>query len=204
VRGGASSWEAGQTVSRRRKADRKKRPLGSARPVTAPPSPPKAALDPASPPQSRRSFLWKTWLGLAAVAAAEALWVIVDLLRPRAAVADESSIVEAGPVDRFAPASVTAFPQGKFYLVRLEDGGFLAVSRECTHLGCTVPWIEKEQRFVCPCHSSAFDIRGDVLNPPAPRALDLYEVRIENRVVKVNTATVERRSTFAASQVTRM
>ena len=28
-----------------------------------------------------------------------------------------------------------------------------------------------EQRFICPCHSSAFDIRGDVVNPPAPRAL---------------------------------
>ena len=88
-------------------------------------------------------------------------------------------------------------------MARLKDGGFLAVSRECTHLGCTVPWVEEEHRFVCPCHSSAFDIRGEVINPPAPRALDLFEVRIENRIVKVNTANVERRSTFSSGQVTK-
>ena len=107
----------------------------------------------------------------------------------------------AGPVDRFPPDSVTAFPQGKFYLIRLEGGEFLAVARECTHLGCTVPWVEAEHRFVCPCHSSAFDIRGDVVNPPAPRALDLYEVRIENRVVKVNTGNVRKRRRFEPGQV---
>ena len=98
---------------------------------------------------------------------------------------------------------MTAFPQGRFYLVRLQDGGFLALSRECTHLGCTVPWVEEENRFVCPCHSSAFDIRGEVINPPAPRALDIFEVRIENRIVKVNTANVRRRSAFDSRQVAR-
>ena len=68
---------------------------------------------------------------------------------------------------------------------------------------CTVPWDEDEHRFVCPCHSSAFDIRGEVINPPAPRALDLMEVRIENRIVKVNTANTRRRSEFRSDQVTR-
>jgi hypothetical protein len=42
-----------------------------------------------------------------------------------------------------------------------------------------------------------------VVNPPAPRALDLYEVRIENRVVKVNTANLRKRRAFEAAQVTR-
>jgi cytochrome b6-f complex iron-sulfur subunit len=164
---------------------------------------PAQAARPDTPASSRRSFLWKTWLGLAAVAAAEVVWVVVDFVRPRKAQADGSMIVVAGPIERFEPGTVTAFPQGKFYLVRLDDGGFLAVSRECTHLGCTVPWVETERQFVCPCHSSAFDIRGDVVNPPAPRALDLYEVRVENRVVKVNTATAERRATFEPGQVLR-
>ena len=168
-----------------------------------PPSHPDPGEVTAAPTASRRSFLWKTWLGLAAVAVAEVVWVVVDFVRPRKAAADESTIVVAGPVDRFELGSVTAFPQGKFYLVRLDDGGFLAVSRECTHLGCTVPWVETERQFVCPCHSSAFDIQGDVVNPPAPRALDLYEVRIENRVVKINTAAPERRAAFEATQVTR-
>jgi len=156
-----------------------------------------------SPEPTRRTFLWKVWLGLAVVALAEILWIVVDFLRPRRARArEDEAVVVAGPIDRFEPDSVTAFPQGKFYLICLPSGGFLAVSRECTHLGCTVPWIDDEHRFVCPCHASAFDIRGDVINAPAPRALDLYEVRIENRIVKVNTANLSRRRAYDPTQVT--
>lgn len=156
------------------------------------------------PPPSRRAFLWKTWLGLAGIATIELVWVVVDALRPRRqALATADAVVVAGPVDRFNPASVTAFSAGRFYLVRTEEGGFLAVSRECTHLGCTVPWSSEQNRFVCPCHGSAFDLHGDVVKPPAPRALDLFEVRIENQVVKVNTANVRRRRMFDPQQVTR-
>jgi cytochrome b6-f complex iron-sulfur subunit len=176
-------------VRRKRGAARVPEPQPTAsRPVAHPPT------------RSRRRFLWTAWLGLSGVALAELAWVVVDFLRPRRRPADDAGVVVAGPVDRFLPDSVTAFPQGKFYLVRLEDGGFLAVARECTHLGCTVPWVETEHRFVCPCHSSAFDIRGDVVNPPAPRALDLYEVRIENRVVKVNTENMRKRRRFEPGQ----
>jgi len=108
----------------------------------------------------------------------------------------------AGPVERFDPGSVTAFREGEFYLARLKDGGFLALHRKCSHLGCTVPWIKDEQRFVCPCHASAFDINGAVLDAPAPRALDLFAVRIENGIVKVDTTKPIRRSSFESDQVT--
>lgn len=152
---------------------------------------------------SRRSFLWKIWLGLGGLALLEYLWLAADFLRPRKGGAAETteSIIVAGPLERFNPGSVTAFPAGKFYLTRLEDGGFLALSRECTHLGCTVPWIEEETRFVCPCHSSAYDIRGDVLSPPAPRALDNYAVRIENGIVKVDVSRPLKRRSFEYGQV---
>lgn len=157
----------------------------------------------ADPDSSRRRFIWLTWMGLFGVMLVEGLWIVFDFLRPRRARAEsDSGVVVAGPVDRFESGSVTAFPQGKFYLVRLNDGGFLAVSRECTHLGCTVPWVSDEARFVCPCHASSFDMHGDVVSPPAPRALDLYEVRIENRIVKVNTANQQQRSAFRTAQVT--
>ena len=162
-------------------------------------------LDAATPSgESRRSFLGKAWLGLGVVALIESVWIVLEFLRPRRAQAtDPAAIVIAGPVDRFEPESVTAFPQGKFYLVRLEDGGFLALARDCTHLGCTVPWLADENRFVCPCHSSAFDIHGDVIDQPAPRALDLYAVRIENQIVKVDTSKPIRRRSFQPAQVTR-
>ncbi|UCF21468.1 MAG: Rieske (2Fe-2S) protein [Gemmatimonadota bacterium] len=156
-------------------------------------------------PSSRRRFIWGLWLGLGGVALLEYAWLIADFLRPRKKLADAvEAIVVAGPVERFEPDSVTPFPQGKFYLARLEDGGFLALSRECTHLGCTVPWIADEGRFVCPCHSSAFDIRGDVIDPPAPRALDYYAVRIENKIVKVDVSRPIKRPAFDWDQVTRV
>jgi len=152
---------------------------------------------------SRRSFLSRLWLGLGGLALAEYVWLMVEFLRPRSGPAEDAGVLVAGPVEQFDLDSVTAFPAGRFYLTRLADGGFLAVSRECTHLGCTVPWMADEGRFVCPCHSSAYDIRGDVLSPPAPRALDIHPVRIENGIVKVDTGRTLKRRSFEASQVAR-
>jgi len=155
------------------------------------------------PATTRRSFLWKfSWI-LGGVVAVEYLVVALDFLRPRRRRGsdDNAKVVVAGPVDRFDPGSVTPFPKGKFYLARLDDGGFLAVSRECTHLGCTVPWNSDRKLFLCPCHASAFDITGRVLSPPAPRALDLHPVRIESDTVKVDTGTKIQRKSFDRSQV---
>jgi cytochrome b6-f complex iron-sulfur subunit len=158
-----------------------------------------------APETTRRSFLGRLWLVLGGVALAEAVWIVVAFFKPRPRVAPSGSdtIFVAGPVERFEPGTVTAFPGGRFYLARLADGGFLALNRECTHLGCTVPWVEAEARFVCPCHASRFDITGQVLGPPAPRPLDVFPVRIENRIVKVDLSAPIRRRSFADSQVAR-
>ena len=152
---------------------------------------------------TRRSFL--SWLGVSigVLLSAEIIWLLFSFLRPRKTTADKQAIIfEAGPEEQFVAGSVTPFPEGKFYLARLADGGFLAIARECTHLGCTVIWEDKEGRFLCPCHASAFDIRGEVVKPPAPRSLDHYVVSIENREVKIDLSQRTRRSSFASSQVT--
>ena len=153
---------------------------------------------------SRRSFLNRIWAGLGILALLELAGMALLYLRPaKRGDAEEGAgaIIEAGAVAAFAPDSVTAFVQGKFYLCRLTDGGFLAVSRTCTHLGCTVPWVEKERRFACPCHGSTFDITGEVTGPPAPRALDLFALTIENDTVTVDTGRRIKRSAFRAEQV---
>ncbi len=153
---------------------------------------------------SRRSFLRRIWKLLGLLALAEAAWLVVSFLRPRKNRSDAEGgggTVVAGRLGDFEPGSVTAFPRGRFYLARLADGGFLALSRTCTHLGCTVPWVAEEGKFVCPCHASAFDIRGEVVSPPAPRALDTYAVRIEGEVVKVDLDELRQRKRFEATQV---
>jgi cytochrome b6-f complex iron-sulfur subunit len=153
--------------------------------------------------QPRRSFLGLAWVGIGLATIVEAAWIVASFLKPRPSAPKGGSLVVAGPSDGFAPSSVTAFPAGKFYLVRLQDGGFLALHRQCTHLGCSVPWDEAAGRFACPCHASVFDLRGDVLAPPAPRPLDLFAVRIENGIVKVDVSVPIRRLAFDPSQVTR-
>jgi cytochrome b6-f complex iron-sulfur subunit len=153
---------------------------------------------------SRRSFLNKLWIVLGGLALVEVVGLVLAFFQPRktrAKEGDSGGIVEAGAVEKFSLNSVTAFVRGKFYLARLEDGGFLALSRKCTHLGCTVPWSSKEMKFVCPCHASVYDIRGDVVSAPAPRPLDLLHVFIENNMVKVDTNKVIKRSVFRPEQV---
>lgn len=154
---------------------------------------------------SRRSFFTKLWIFLGIVAIAEFIGVVSAFLMPpkkRGKAASFENIIEAGPVDKFPIESVTAFIRGKFYLARLKDGGFLALSRKCTHLGCTVPWVSEEKKFVCPCHASAFDIGGEVISPPAPRALDIYRVVIENDIIKVNIGQKIKRTQFRTEHVT--
>jgi cytochrome b6-f complex iron-sulfur subunit len=154
---------------------------------------------------NRRSFLNILWVILGGVALVEFVAVAFAFLRPRKLEdrgEDTDSIITAGAVDRFALNSVTAFVRGKFYLARLEDGGFLALSRTCTHLGCSVPWMEKEMKFACPCHGSAFDITGSVIEAPAPRALDIYPIAIENNIIKVHTREPIKRSAFRVEQLT--
>lgn len=153
---------------------------------------------------SRRSFLNLIWLSLGFVALVEFITVAFAFLRPgktKAPRERSDAIVTGGAIDRFIPNSVTAFVRGRFYLARLEDGGFLALSRKCTHLGCTVPWVADENKFICPCHGSSFDITGSVISPPAPRALDMYPVIIENDIVKVDTSKPIKRGEFSSEQV---
>ncbi|MBT8082792.1 MAG: Rieske 2Fe-2S domain-containing protein [Gammaproteobacteria bacterium] len=143
---------------------------------------------------------------LGGVALLEAGWIAISNFVPGArgkASPDGPGVIVAGPVERFAPGSVTPFVAGKCYLVRDEDGGFLALHRKCTHLGCSVPWNETERRFACPCHASAFDIHGDVVNAPASRPLDLFAVTIRDGVVRIDTSRPIRRTVFEPGQVVR-
>jgi cytochrome b6-f complex iron-sulfur subunit len=155
---------------------------------------------------SRRTFLRGLWIGLGILAVAEFAGVVFAFLRPRKSPVSKTElggIIEAGPIDDFKPESVTAFILGQFYLSRLKDGGFLDISRKCTHLGCTVTWDSDGNIFLCPCHSSAFDLTGEVISPPAPRPLDLHPVDIENGIVRVDTGKKIKRKSFKLSQVVR-
>jgi cytochrome b6-f complex iron-sulfur subunit len=154
--------------------------------------------------ESRRTFLNKLWKGLAILAGIEFTAVIFGFLfsgKGEKKSYTPKQLIEAGPVNSFEANSVTVFRGGRFYLSRLEDGGFIALSLRCTHLGCSVEWEEDKKRFICPCHSSAFSMNGDVQNPPAPKALDYYPVIVEKGIIKVDVGTKLERDRFSKEQI---
>jgi cytochrome b6-f complex iron-sulfur subunit len=165
------------------------------------PRPAKPSTTAEAPSRSRRNFLKLGVGALGMLALAEMGAASLVFLQPRSLEGEFGGVVAAGAVDSFLAGSVTEFPDGRFFLIRSQDGGFLAVYRKCTHLGCAVSWQAGEQRFACPCHGSNFDFYGNVENPPAPRALDTFAVAIDAGQVLVDTARPQSRDSFAPEQL---
>ena len=154
---------------------------------------------------SRRRFFYRIWRVLGIVALFEIVVIFFAFLfsgRKRSGRTNLSQVKVIGRLDDFEPGTVYPYRSGQLYLVRMLDGGFLALSLKCTHLGCSVRWIEDEQKFVCPCHASQFDRKGNVLNPPAPRALDIFDVFLEDGLLKVDLNKKIKRKFFEPSQLT--
>jgi cytochrome b6-f complex iron-sulfur subunit len=152
---------------------------------------------------SRREFFSRTWKWLGVLASVEVLAMVAaySFSGKRQKASPPKQLFEAGPADAFPRNTVTAFMGGRFYLSRQADGGFIALSLRCTHLGCSVNWEPDKSRFICPCHSSAFNMKGEVLNPPAARALSYYPVYVENSTVKVDIGTIISRNAFEKDQL---
>ena len=77
--------------------------------------------------KARRSLLNGLWLTLSGLALAEIAWLVGSFLKPlksNGSPDQPAKIIDAGPTDRFAPNTVTAFPQGRFYLACLKMGDF--------------------------------------------------------------------------------
>lgn len=152
----------------------------------------------------RRRFLKVLWAGLGLVALGELVLMVISFFRPVSKKEDPVAadrLIDAGSIDTYEPGTVAAFVRGQFYLVCFDNGGFLAVSGKCTHLGCAVPWDKEQQKFVCPCHASEFDISGNVLSSPAPRALDLFKINIVNNNIYVDVGSRIKRNRFDKSQL---
>jgi cytochrome b6-f complex iron-sulfur subunit len=150
---------------------------------------------------SRRSFIKVGMGALAGLALIEVGGAGFLFLRARSLEGEFGGIITAGPVDAFPAGSVTEFAESHFFLIRSPDGGFLAVHNRCTHLGCTVNWVEADNQFVCPCHAASFDFYGHFEGPPVPRPLDTFQVQFDETVVLVNTSQPSRREKYEPGQL---
>ena len=127
---------------------------------------------------TRRDFLNLVWGAAGALVATELSLVGLRFFSPHSVEGEFGGSFNLGAADQYPAGSVTSVEAGRFYLVRLEDGGLLAIYRRCTHLGCAVPFDQGRGQFICPCHGSEFTPDGEMLNPPAPRPLDLFALSL--------------------------
>lgn len=149
----------------------------------------------------RRSFLAGLLaVGSASVGALLAIPLVRFTLHPVLARTTEKSWSDVGRIDDFhnldAPVKklVTIAQRDGWrktvlekpvYVSKDSDGQLMVLSAVCTHLGCTVPWIGKEQKFICPCHLGMFSAHGTLLSGPPPRDMDRLETKVEGGILKI-------------------
>ncbi len=100
---------------------------------------------------------------------------------PVAQVAD----VPHGAIRPFTAGAVQGFIMNR-------NGQFRALSRICTHMGCTLSFKQDTQALVCPCHGAEFTLNGYLRRkprgyresiPPLPEV----KVRVNGQAVEVWT-----------------
>jgi cytochrome b6-f complex iron-sulfur subunit len=128
---------------------------------------------------------------------------LFQFFKPRIPEGGFGSKVVAGRPKEFKNGTVSYVQEGRFYISRLDDGGFLAIWQRCTHLGCTVPYRKDVKQFICPCHSSSFNTKGEVIGGPAPRPMDIFPIEVVNSQLVVDTSKPIEREKFDPSQLTR-
>jgi len=49
-----------------------------------------------------------------------------------------------------------------------------------------VNWNTDENAYICPCHDAFFDLTGQIVKGPQPRALDTYEAKVEENNILIH------------------
>lgn len=105
-------------------------------------------------------------------------------------------VVPVTSVDNVPPGAAYRTTYGDEPIIVVNAGGavrtFVAV---CTHEGCPLGWNPTQQLIRCPCHGSAFDTRGHVVNGPAKLPLTEIETIVERgqlSIVDRRTRAVDR------------
>ncbi len=168
-----------------------------ATPAAPPPKPAAAPPRPAAPTKAktpgRRFFLFSFfgfffgswiaigWLTLTASLGGMLLGT-VRFLFPNVLSEPPSKFKVGYPYNYEEDKVVDRFKDQNAWVVRHKDDKgrdtIYALSTTCTHLGCTPNWLEREQKFKCPCHGSGYYITGVNFEGPAPRPLERWGILV--------------------------
>lgn len=149
----------------------------------------------------RRSFLRILLVAFGGAISATLAFPLVRFATfPLRAREDETSWSDVGKMDEFASLAEpvvrtvdvkridgwrSSMAQDGVYVVPAGSGKLKVLSSVCPHLGCGVRWIEKQDKFICPCHGGTFTRTGVYVSGPPRRAMDELESKVENGVLKV-------------------
>jgi menaquinol-cytochrome c reductase iron-sulfur subunit len=150
---------------------------------------------------TRRSFYIGAIYGIwAVISAALSLPALAYLFFPPK-VRKQDEWIDAGDVSKLAPNSPVELTfrrnrvdgwkvyseKSTAWVVKQPDNSVVAFGPQCTHLGCAYHWEEGKNEFLCPCHTSIFSPSGQVVDGPAPRPLDRYDVKVEGSRLLLGT-----------------
>jgi Rieske Fe-S protein len=148
----------------------------------------------------RRGFLGLLTWGIGGlITALYGIPAVAYLLAPALERAQEQVWLRLGSIDKVELGVPTLFKttiertsgwitdreELSVYVITNDGREFTALSNVCTHLGCRVRWIPDREEFFCPCHNGVFDRSGAVVSGPPPRALDAYEVQVEDDQISI-------------------
>ncbi|HEX9796966.1 MAG TPA: ubiquinol-cytochrome c reductase iron-sulfur subunit [Anaerolineales bacterium] len=148
----------------------------------------------------RRGFLGLLTWGIGGlITALYGIPAVAYLLAPALERAQEQVWIRLGSIDKVELGVPTLFKttiertsgwitdreELSVYVITNDGREFTALSNVCTHLGCRVRWIPDREEFFCPCHNGVFDRSGAVVSGPPPRALDAYEVQVEDDQISI-------------------
>jgi menaquinol-cytochrome c reductase iron-sulfur subunit len=96
----------------------------------------------------------------------------------------------SGPASRVVDVKRTegwhsSVVQNGVYVVSTGSGQLKVLSSVCPHLGCSVRWVGKQDKFICPCHGGTFTSSGVRVSGPPQRGMDELESKVENGILKV-------------------
>ena len=160
-------------------------PAPTAITATTPPKPAAAKAPAKAPAKSGRRFflfaLFGSWIALAWVTFTASMTLMtlgtLRFLFPNV-LSEPPSKFKAGLPDTFEDGKVIdRYKDQNAWIVRYQ-GKIYALSTTCTHLGCTPNWLERENKFKCPCHGSGFYITGINFEGPAPRPLERWAISV--------------------------
>lgn len=123
---------------------------------------------------TRRNFLEMAWKGLLGLSSVLGLVGLVRFLSHQPYPTPPSRF-DLGPFELIDRQKASIINEAQAVLIPTASG-FEAYSLVCPHLGCLVEL--KKDHFLCPCHSSRFDLQGQVLKGPSDQPLRRLQIEI--------------------------